>query len=153
VGIAQIGLLRRLFDATAAELARPSSSGAAALSGSRRVAAAYRLAELETRVRAMRLLALRTVWSIDQGRVPDAEASMVKFCATELEAELATVALETFGERSLLAAGEPGAPTAGMAELVYRRVPFLRFGGGTNEIQRDIVAQRGYRLPRAGARR
>ncbi|HZZ48814.1 MAG TPA: acyl-CoA dehydrogenase family protein [Pseudonocardia sp.] len=149
VGIAQIGLLRRLFDATAAELARADP----ALPETLRVTAAYRLAELETKVRAMRLLALRTVWSIDRGRVPDADASLVKFRATELQAELATVALEIFGERSLLAAGEPDAPTDGLAELVYRRVPFLRFGGGTNEIQRDIVAQRGYQLPRAGGRR
>ncbi|MGQ0481720.1 MAG: acyl-CoA dehydrogenase family protein [Pseudonocardia sp.] len=149
VGIAQIGQLRRLFDAVAAELARVGPS----MPDSRRCTAAYRLAELECRVRAMRLLALRTVWSVDQGRVPDAEASMVKFCSTELTAELATMALETFGERSLLAAGDPDAPLDGLAELVYRRVPFLRFGGGTNEIQRDIVAQRGYRLPRAGARR
>lgn len=149
VGIAQIGLLRRLFDATAAELANPR----AGLSESLRVTASYRLAELETRVRAMRLLALRTVWSIDQGRMPDAEASMVKFCSTELSAELSTVALEIFGERSLLAAGDPDTPAGGVPELVYRRVPFLRFGGGTNEIQRDIVAQRGYQMPRSGGRR
>lgn len=149
IGIAQIGLLRRLFDATTAELARPDSG----VTESVRTVSAYRLAELETRVRAIRLLAMRTLWAIDQGRMPDAQASMAKFCATELEAELATVALEIFGERSLLSVGEPGAPLDGLAELVYRRVPLLRFGGGTNEIQRDIVAQRGYQLPRAGAAR
>ena len=32
--------------------------------------------------------------------------------------------------------------------LQYRAAPYLRFGGGTNEVQRDIVAQRGFGLPR-----
>jgi hypothetical protein len=31
---------------------------------------------------------------------------------------------------------------------MYRTAPYLRFGGGTNEIQRDIIAQRGHGLPR-----
>jgi alkylation response protein AidB-like acyl-CoA dehydrogenase len=35
---------------------------------------------------------------------------------------------------------------------MYRQAPYLRFGGGTNEVQRDIIAQRGLGLGRAASR-
>ncbi|MBN9097902.1 MULTISPECIES: acyl-CoA dehydrogenase family protein [unclassified Pseudonocardia] len=138
VGIAGVGTLRRLFDGLTAELCTGSGPDGAT---------AVRLAELETRVRAVRLLALRTLREIDAGRLSDADAAMLKVTATELMAELSDAALETCGERSRLAHDEPGAPLGGLAELAYRRSPYLRFGGGTNEVQRTMVAQRRYGLP------
>lgn len=143
VGIAGVGTLRRLFDGLATEVCNGAPPGEHA---------AVRLAELETRVRAVRLLALRTLRGIDDGRLSDADAAMLKVCATELVAELADAALEMCGERSRLALGEPGAPLGGFAELTYRRAPYLRFGGGTNEVQRTMVAQRRYGLPGPGRR-
>ncbi|MFB9384519.1 acyl-CoA dehydrogenase family protein, partial [Pseudonocardia petroleophila] len=138
VGIAGVGVLRRLFDGLTAELSRGAGPDGAT---------AVRLAELETRVRAVRLLALRTLREIDAGRLSDADAAMLKVAATELVAELSDAALEMCGERSRLALGEPGSPLDGFAELTYRRAPYLRFGGGTNEVQRTMVAQRRYGLP------
>ncbi|MBW0091149.1 acyl-CoA dehydrogenase family protein [Pseudonocardia sp. KRD-184] len=138
VGIAGVGTLRRLFDGLVAELGAGAGPDGAA---------AVRLAELETRVRAVRLLALRTLGEIDAGRLSDADAAMLKVAATELVAELSDAALEMCGERSRLATGEPGSPLGGFAELTYRRAPYLRFGGGTNEVQRTMVAQRRYGLP------
>ncbi|MBW0104508.1 acyl-CoA dehydrogenase family protein [Pseudonocardia sp. KRD291] len=138
VGIAGVGMLRRLFDGLTAELCTGSGPDGAT---------APRFAELETRVRAVRLLALRTLREIDAGRLSDADAAMLKVTATELMAELSDASLETCGERSRLAHDEPGAPLGGLAELAYRRSPYMRFGGGTNEVQRTIVAQRRYGLP------
>ena len=49
--------------------------------------------------------------------------------------------------------GDPRAPMAGLAEFLYRRAPVIRFAGGTNEVMRDIIAQRGLTLPRSSLRR
>jgi hypothetical protein len=40
------------------------------------------------------------------------------------------------------------APAQGRLEFAYRIAPIFRFGGGTNEIMRDIIAGAGLRLPR-----
>jgi alkylation response protein AidB-like acyl-CoA dehydrogenase len=107
-----------------------------------------RLAELEVDVERARLLNRRAAWMIDTGRVPNAEASMTKIFTTELHARASSTALDLLGLEGQLDPYDRRAPLAGLAQLMYRAAPYLRFGGGTNEIQRDIVAQRGHRLPR-----
>jgi alkylation response protein AidB-like acyl-CoA dehydrogenase len=42
------------------------------------------------------------------------------------------------------------APLAGKFERLYRAAPLMRFGGGTNEVLRDIIAQRGHGMPSYG---
>jgi alkylation response protein AidB-like acyl-CoA dehydrogenase len=106
------------------------------------------LVELEVEVELARLLNYRAAWMIDAGQVPNAEASMTKVFTTELHARASTVALDILGPYGQLDPYDDRAPLAGLAQLMYRAAPYLRFGGGTNEIQRDIVAQRGHGLPR-----
>ncbi len=48
--------------------------------------------------------------------------------------------------------GEPGALFGGLLEQAYRAAVTLTFGGGVNEVQRDIIAAAGLRLPRAQRR-
>jgi alkylation response protein AidB-like acyl-CoA dehydrogenase len=57
--------------------------------------------------------------------------------------------MEILGSAGTLRAGSPGAALAGKLERVYRASLVLTFGGGTNEIQRDIIATAGLGLPRA----
>ncbi|HMG41921.1 MAG TPA: acyl-CoA dehydrogenase family protein [Acidimicrobiales bacterium] len=106
------------------------------------------LAGLEVDLELARLLNHRAAWMIDAGRVPNAEASMTKVFTTELHARASTVALDVLGPHGQLDPYDDRSPLAGLAQLMYRAAPYLRFGGGTNEIQRDIVAQRGHGLPR-----
>ena len=46
-------------------------------------------------------------------------------------------------------AGSPGALIRGRVEQYYRTALVFTFGGGTNEVQRDIIAAAGLQLPRA----
>ena len=50
----------------------------------------------------------------------------------------------------LLAHRSAQAPLAGKFERLYRAAPLMRFGGGTNEVLRDIIAQRGHGMPSYG---
>src|SRR5581483_12334716 len=106
------------------------------------------LADLEVRVEVGRQLGLLNAWMIDQGEVPTKEGSMAKVYVTELGARLASTGLEILGLAGQLAPDDPAAPLHGRLQWLYTIAPMQRFGGGTNEIQRLIIAQRGLGLPR-----
>jgi alkylation response protein AidB-like acyl-CoA dehydrogenase len=108
-----------------------------------------RLAELEVEIREHRGLALRNAWIISRGGTPIAEASMAKVSGTELRTRIANTAMDLLGREGGLGAdsGEH-APFEGRAEFNFRLSPIFRFGGGTNEIQRDIIASAGLGLAR-----
>ena len=141
VGLAATGALARLFDDLVAHLrqARPEKLADPVV---RR-----RLAELWLRLREHRVLALQNACLIAKGRTPIAEASMAKISATELRTEIANVAMELLGRPGgLSAASGACAPLGGRAEWTFRLSPIFRFGGGTNEVMRDIVAAAGLGL-------
>jgi 3-oxocholest-4-en-26-oyl-CoA dehydrogenase alpha subunit len=106
------------------------------------------LAELAVDLELARLLNHRAAWLVDTGRSASAEASMTKIFTTELHARASSAAMELLGPHGQLDPYDERAPLGGLAQLMYRAAPYLRFGGGANEIQRDIVAQRGHGLPR-----
>ncbi len=108
-----------------------------------------RLAELKLELHEHRALALRNAWILAQGGTPIVEASMAKISATELRTQLANAAMDLLGrDGGLSAESAERAPFAGKAEFNFRLSPIFRFGGGTNEIQRDIIAAAGLGLPR-----
>ena len=49
-----------------------------------------------------------------------------------------------------LTRGSPAAVVAGRLEMYARSMIILTFGGGTNEVLRDVIAQRGYGMPSYG---
>ncbi len=57
--------------------------------------------------------------------------------------------LEVVGQAGYLAEGSPGAVLRGRLEQQARSQTIFTFGGGTNEIQRDIIAMIGLGMPRA----
>jgi alkylation response protein AidB-like acyl-CoA dehydrogenase len=56
--------------------------------------------------------------------------------------------MEIVGERAALARGSEDAVLDGYIESLYRSLLILTFGGGTNEIQRDLIGLFGLGLPR-----
>ena len=57
--------------------------------------------------------------------------------------------MEILGPRAYLERQSPEALLHGRLEMNYRSLVILTFGGGTNEIQRDLIAMFGLGLPRA----
>jgi len=145
VSIGVTGGLRRLYDETLRYVAAREEAGRPL---SERVDVRHQLAEMSAQIELARLLNYRAAWMVDQGLMPNAEASMTKVVTTELQASLAATVLDITGvdPGDPPDAGRPFAVT--LALHMYRQAPYLRFGGGTNEIQRDIIAQRGLALPR-----
>jgi alkylation response protein AidB-like acyl-CoA dehydrogenase len=106
------------------------------------------LADLEMRLEVGRQLGLLNAWLMDQGEVPTKEGSMSKVFVTELNAHLASVGMDVLGLAGQLGPDDPATPLHGRLQWMYTIAPMQRFGGGTNEIQRIIIAQRGLGLPR-----
>ncbi len=57
--------------------------------------------------------------------------------------------MEVVGPKTLVSAASPGAVLRGRLERYYRSALVMTFGGGTNEIQRDIIGYVGLGLPAA----
>jgi alkylation response protein AidB-like acyl-CoA dehydrogenase len=143
--IGSVGLLRRFLGELKTFVRRTRRDGRplGAVPWVRRA-----LADLEMRVEVGRQIGLLNAWLIDQGEVPTKEGSIAKVYVTELNAHLASVGMEILGLAGQLAADDPAAPLHGRLQWLYTTAPLQRFGGGTNEIQRCIIAQRGLGLPR-----
>ena len=74
---------------------------------------------------------------------------MAKVWTTELRYRLGSAGMDLLGREGALSdSPDTDAPIDGEMDQAYRVSPFLRFGGGTNEVQRDIIARRGLGLPR-----
>jgi acyl-CoA dehydrogenase len=78
-----------------------------------------------------------------------ASASATKVYGTEFAVEAYRLLMEVLGARALVRAGSPGAALAGRIERLHRSALILTFGGGTNEVQRDIIATTRLGLPPA----
>ena len=76
-----------------------------------------------------------------------ADSSAIKVFGSELNMEAYRLLLEVLGARGIIGRGSPGAALLGRIESSYRNGLILTFGGGTNEIQRDIIAMAGMGLP------
>jgi len=107
-----------------------------------------RFADLGMKLEVVRLFSYRTAWMIETGEVPNYESSAQKIIATDLIQEVADFGVELLGLHGQLTKDSPHALLGGEMEYAYRNGIYLRFGGGANEVQRDIIARRGLGMPR-----
>jgi len=106
------------------------------------------LARVRARLEFLRLMNWKVAWTATQGHLDVAAASSVKVFGTEFYLEAFRLLFEIVGERGYLRDGSPDA-VRGHLERSYRSLLILTFGGGTNEIQRDLIATFGLGFPRA----
>lgn len=107
-----------------------------------------KLAELSTEVESARLMCYDVAWRQGQGEVPSSEASMSKVAATEANIKVLDYGLEILG---MYGAIEPGSEHSELEGRFLKMRMFYTSGpilAGTNEIQKNIIAQRGLGLPR-----
>lgn len=107
-----------------------------------------RIGALAARICVAGALLLRTVSLDHKGTAAHVAAAIAKTYASELMERLGEVSVELAGPQALLSAGEPGAILDGELDRLLRLGPMYVIGGGTNEIQRTLIALRGLELPR-----
>jgi alkylation response protein AidB-like acyl-CoA dehydrogenase len=108
----------------------------------------HNLAEVFARIEAMKLLNWRMATELEKGHLNPADASAVKVYGTEVVLEVYRLLQEIVGPSALVAAGSPAAGIDGEIEHEARAATINTFGGGVNEIQREIVSMAGLRMPR-----
>ena len=143
--IAEVFSLARQLDAVM-ELARTCiRNGAPA---ARDPLIRQRIARADTRLEAMRLNGLRFLTVQLRGEELGSETSINKLLRASLEIELGELALEIQGSRGPLARAEPEAPQEGRWQRYALSWPEVVIGGGTPNIQKNIIAERILGLPK-----
>jgi 3-oxocholest-4-en-26-oyl-CoA dehydrogenase alpha subunit len=108
------------------------------------------LARVHARLEFLRLINWKVAWTATESRPVDvADASSTKVFGTEFYLEAFRLLFEVIGERGYLKEGAPEAVLKSRLERYYRSLLILTFGGGTNEIQRDLIAVFGLGMPMA----
>lgn len=112
------------------------------------------LAKVKSGLHVLRLMNWKVAWTQTEGmKLNAADASTIKVYGTEFFLDAFRLLMEVMGQRGYLRvetdATSPGQLVAdGMVETLYRSLLILTFGGGTNEIQRDLIGLFGLGLPR-----
>ena len=107
------------------------------------------LARVHAELEFLRLINWKVAWQATQGHLDVADASTIKVFGTEFYLRAFRLLMEVIGQAGYLKRGSPAAVVAGRLEMYARSLIILTFGGGTNEIQRDLIAIFGLGLPRS----
>ncbi|MFZ2240506.1 MAG: acyl-CoA dehydrogenase family protein [Gordonia amarae] len=106
------------------------------------------LARVHAKVEFLKLINWKIASAVGSGSAPSpADASATKVFGTEFATEAYRLLMEVVGPAATLRQSSPGAHLAGRLERFQRTSLILTFGGGTNEVQRDIIAMTALKLP------
>jgi acyl-CoA dehydrogenase len=108
------------------------------------------LGRAHARIEALTLINWKLASDADSNvALSPAEASATKVYGSELATEVYRSLMEVIGPNAGITGASDGAVLAGRIERFYRSALVMTFGGGTNEIQRDIIGYVGLGLPAA----
>jgi 3-oxocholest-4-en-26-oyl-CoA dehydrogenase alpha subunit len=107
------------------------------------------LGEAHARLEAMKIFNWRMAWELEQGKLNPAMASAAKVHNSEAVIEVYRLLLEVVGMPGALRPGSAGEVLRGELETEWRHCQINTFGGGVNEVQRELVGMFGLGLPRA----
>ncbi|MBV6417627.1 MAG: Acyl-CoA dehydrogenase FadE26 [Steroidobacteraceae bacterium] len=108
-----------------------------------------KVAQLATECEVARLLGVRFVdAALHSSKTPTIEASEYKLYATELSRRVADATMDIASPGSQLALGTEDAPLRGRAESCYTYTVIDTVGGGSSEVQKNIIAKRKFDLPK-----
>lgn len=107
------------------------------------------LAECYALLEAMRLINFRIAAGLEQGAMDVALASTTKVYGSESAIEVLRKLSEVVGRSGIVRDGTAAAALLGEMDYEVRASVTLTFGGGTNEIQRELIAQFGRGMPRS----
>lgn len=106
------------------------------------------LARIHARLDFLRLMNFKVAWLAEQNEpLNPAHASTIKVFGTEFYLEACRLMLEVLGVTGTFRPGSPAAALNGRVGQLLRAVHILTFGGGTNEMQRDLICLFGLGMP------
>ncbi len=105
------------------------------------------LAQVAAKVEALKLLNWKSAWSVDNTGLDIPLSSSIKVYGTEFFIEAFRLLMQVRGQAAYVVDDEQRATAA--LEQMYRSMVILTFGGGTNEMQRDLISMFGMGFPRA----
>jgi alkylation response protein AidB-like acyl-CoA dehydrogenase len=107
-----------------------------------------RLVQLESRLLASEYNGHRLLTMQSRGEDPGLPGMVMKLFTTQLSYDISKTALDVLGDRAALARGDFHTPDMGMFSYSYMWALGVLIAGGTANIQRNIIAERGLGLPR-----
>jgi len=147
VALMSVGLLRRMWDETKDWAAKtPAGPDKTVLD---LAWVKLLLAELDAKIEVLKLMNWKQAWNIAHDQLSPADASAIKVYGSELYVWAYQSLMEIIGVGATLDASSFDAPLRGRLERIFRATLVLTFGGGTNEVQRDIIAMAGLRMARS----
>lgn len=105
------------------------------------------LARVHAQAEYLKLRNWKIAWAAGENELGPAEASATKVFGTEFAIEAYRLLMEILGAGAVVREGSQGALLRGRIERMHRSSLILTFGGGTNEVQRDIIAATALGLP------
>jgi alkylation response protein AidB-like acyl-CoA dehydrogenase len=105
------------------------------------------LARVHAQAEYLKLRNWKIAWAAAENELGPAEASASKVFGTEFAIEAYRLLMEVLGSGAVVRQDSPGALLRGRIERQHRSALILTFGGGTNEVQRDIIAATALGLP------